>query len=48
MLRVQGIDGNDRPGQAGERSAHFPHRGNRVRFRVHGDLPENRADAVGE
>ena len=40
------IDRDDRGGEAGERFQQVPHRGDLVRFLLHGDLPENRADAV--
>ena len=45
-LRVHGVDRDDRGGEAGERFQQVPHRGDLVRFRVHGDLAEDRADAV--
>jgi hypothetical protein len=47
-LRVHGVDGDDRAGQAGERLQQVPHGGDLVRFLRHGDLPEDRADAVGQ
>jgi hypothetical protein len=46
VLRVQRVDRDDRSGQAGERLQQVPHRGDLVRFRFHGGLPEDRADAV--
>jgi hypothetical protein len=45
-LRVHCVDRDDRGGKAGERFQQVPHRGNLVRFLIHGDLPEDRADAV--
>ncbi len=46
VLRMQRVDRDDRSGQAGERLQQVPHRGDLVRFRFHGGLPEDRADAV--
>jgi len=46
ILGVQRVDRDDRPGQAGKRLQQVPHRGDLVRLRRHGDLPEHRADAV--
>jgi hypothetical protein len=45
-LRVHWVDRDDRAGQGGERFQQLPHRGDLVRLRVHGDLAEDRADAV--
>jgi hypothetical protein len=45
-LRVHRVDRDDRGGETGERLQQVPHRGDLVRFLLHGDLPENRADAV--
>jgi len=45
-LRVHCVDRDDCGGEAGERLQQVPHCGDLVRFRVHGDLPEDRADAV--
>jgi hypothetical protein len=45
-LRVHRIDRDDCPGQVGERPQQVPHRGNLVGPGVHGDLAEDRADAV--
>jgi hypothetical protein len=45
-LRVQRVDRDDGAGQAGERLQQLPRCRDLVRFRVHGDLPEDRADAV--
>jgi hypothetical protein len=44
--RVHRVDRDDRPGQVSERLQQVPHRGDLVRFRVHGGLPEDCADAV--
>ena len=46
MLRVQCADRDDGAGQAGERLQQIPHRRDLVRFRVHGGLAGDRADAV--
>ena len=46
LLRVQRVDRDDRAGQVGERLQQVPDGGDLVRLRVHGDLPEDRADAV--
>jgi hypothetical protein len=46
MLRVHCVDRDDRPGQVGERLQELPHRGDLVGLLVHGDLAEDRADAV--
>jgi hypothetical protein len=46
MLGVHCVDRDDRGGETGERFQQVPHRGDLVRFRVHGNLPEDRADAV--
>jgi hypothetical protein len=46
MLRVHRVDRQDCPGQAGERLQQLPHRGDLVGLLVHGDLAEDRADAV--
>ena len=48
MLRVHCVDRDDRPGQVGERLQQLPHRGDLIRFLVHGDLAEDRADPVRE
>ena len=40
------VDRDDRAGQVGERLQQVPHRGDLVGLRVHGDLAEDRADAV--
>ena len=45
-LRVHCVDRDDRGGEAGERFQQVPYRGDLVRFRVHGDLAEDRADPV--
>jgi hypothetical protein len=44
VLRVQGIDRDDRPGEGLQR---LPDGRDLVGLRVHGDLAEDRADAVG-
>ena len=46
MLRVHCVDRDDRAGEAGECFQQVPHRGDLVRFLLHGDLAEDRADAV--
>jgi len=46
MLRVHCVDREDCPGQVGERLQQLPHRGDLVGFLLHGDLAEDRADAV--
>ena len=46
MLRVHRVDREDRPGQVGERLQELPHCRNLVRLLIHGDLAEDRADAV--
>jgi hypothetical protein len=48
MLRVHCVDREDRPGQVGERFQQLPHCGDLIRFLVHGDLAEDRADPVRE
>jgi hypothetical protein len=48
VLRVHCADRDDRGGEAGERFQQLPHCGDLVRFRVHGNLPEDCADAVGQ
>jgi hypothetical protein len=45
-LGVHCIDRDDRGGETGERFQQVPHRGDLIRFVLHGDLAENRADAV--
>ena len=45
-LRVHGVDRDDCAGQAGERLQQVPDRGDLVGLLVHGDLAEDRADAV--
>ena len=45
-LRVHCVDRDDCGGKAGERLQQFPDRGDLVGFLVHGDLAEDRADAV--
>jgi hypothetical protein len=46
MLRVHCVDRDDCGGEAGERLQQVSHRGDLVRLRLHGDLAEDRADAV--
>ena len=46
MLRVHGVDRDHGTRQVGERLQQVPHRRDLVRFLLHGDLPEDRADAV--
>jgi len=46
MLSVHGVDRDDRGGEAGKRFQQVPHRRDLVGLRVHGDLAEDRADAV--
>ena len=46
VLRVHGIDRQDRARQVGERLQQLAHRGDLVALGVHGDLAEDRADAV--
>jgi hypothetical protein len=48
VLRVPCADRDNRGGAAGERFQQVPHRGSFVRFRVHGNLPGDCADAVGQ
>ena len=48
VLRVQRIQGDDRPGQVGEGGEQVPDGGDLGALRGHGDLPEDRADAVRE
>jgi len=45
-LRVHCVDRQDYPGQVSERLQQVPHRGDLVGLLVHGDLAEDRADAV--
>ena len=45
-LRVHCVDGEDCAGHVGERLHQFPHRGDLVGLLLHGDLAEDRADAV--
>ena len=45
-LRVHCVDRDDSAGQVGERFQQVPHCGDLVRFRVHGGLAEDGADAV--
>ena len=47
-LGVHGVNRDNRPGQVGERFQELSHRGDLIRFLVHGDLAEDRADAVRE
>jgi len=46
VLRVHRVDRDDRPGQVSERLQQVPHRGDLVRFRGDGGLPEDCADAM--
>ena len=46
MLGVHCVDRDDRGGETGERFQQFPDGGDLVGLRVHGGLPEDRADAV--
>jgi hypothetical protein len=43
---VHCVDRDDRGGETGECFQQVPHRGDLIRFLLHGDLAENRADAV--
>jgi hypothetical protein len=45
-LGVHGVDRDDRGGETGECFQQVPHCRDLVRFLLHGDLAENRADAV--
>jgi hypothetical protein len=45
-LRVHRVNRQDCAGQVGERLQQVPDCGDLIRLRVHGDLPEDRADAV--
>jgi len=45
-LRVHRADRQDRAGQAGERLQQLAHRGDLIGLLVHGDLAQDRADAV--
>ena len=47
-LRVQGVDRDDRAGQVSERLQQLPDGWYLIALRVHGDLPQDRADAVGK
>jgi hypothetical protein len=47
-LRVHCVYRDDRPGQVRERLQQVPDDGDLVALRVHGDLAEDRADAVGQ
>jgi hypothetical protein len=46
MLGVHRVDRDDRAGQAVERLQQLPHRGDLVGLLVHGDLAQDRADAM--
>jgi len=46
MLGVHRVDRQDCAGQVGKRLQQFPHRGDLIGLRIHGDLAEDRADAV--
>jgi hypothetical protein len=48
VLSVQRVDRDHAAGQVGERLQQLPHGGDLVALRVHGDLPENCPDAVGQ
>jgi hypothetical protein len=45
---VHGVDRDDRGGQVSECLQQVPHGGDLVALRIHGDLPEDGADAVGQ
>jgi hypothetical protein len=46
MLRMHCVDRQDCPGQVSERLQQLPYRGDLIALLVHGDLAEDRADAV--
>jgi hypothetical protein len=46
MLRVHRVDRDNCGGEAGERFQQVPHGGDLIGLRLHGDLPEDRADPV--
>jgi hypothetical protein len=48
MLGVQCVHRDHGARQVGERFQQVPHGGDLIRLRVHGDLPEDRADSVGQ